>query len=645
MSEIRNLIDTLNRHTDEYNQGRPTITDEQWDDLYFALLQMEKETGEIYQDSPTQSIRPVEGELPVVTHTHHMASLDKTKSVDELKNFLGDEVGICMGKMDGLTCTLRYKNGKLVAAETRGNGYTGQDVFNNACRVAGVPLRINYDRDLEVDGEVICTLVDFSLVKDLFKDKDYSSARAVAATGLTLKNPKEVVQRRLTFIAWDWINGPYKTLSGNLAGLKELGFKTVPYIKCLGNALKEPMELIENTCLELGYPIDGLVFKYDNVEKYKSMGKTAHHFKGGIAFKFRDEVKESFITDITWSLGRTGKITPVAIFEPVELEGGTLTNASLHNVSIFKQLTGGSPRVGDSVGVYRSNMIIPQIEEWNGGGEGEVLTIPNKCPVCGGPASVRIAPGSDVEVLWCDNPDCEGKLANKITHYCDMKKGMAIKGLSKATIEKLIDLGWLTNIFDLYTLAQYRDEWIRLPGFGAKSVDNILNAIEKSKDCELWQFISALGIPLIGETASRALEDYFATWATFYNSNRENFIYSTIPNFGEEMEKGLQEFDLTIANDIATSFLRFKEPKEVEANSELNGKTVVITGKLMQFKNRDELKQVIIAKGGKVAGSVSAKTDYLLTNDTTSGSSKNVAAQKLGVAIISEKDFIEKFLT
>jgi DNA ligase (NAD+) len=645
MSEIRNLIDTLNRHTDEYNQGRPSISDEQWDDLYFALLQMEKETGEIYPDSPTQSIRPVEGELSVVFHTHHMASLDKTKSVAKVSSFLGNEPGICMGKMDGLTCTLRYKNGRLVAAETRGNGYTGQDVFNNACRVKGIPLKIDYKEPIEIDGEVICTFIDFSLVKETLKDKDYTSARAVAATGLTLKDPREVLQRRLTFIAWDWIGGPFKTLSDKLAGLKEFGFKTVPHIKCTSDDLEVTMKTIEDECLELGYPIDGLVFKYDDVQTYLDAGETAHHFKGGLAFKFRDEIKESFITDITWSLGRTGKITPVAIFEPVEIEGGTLTNASLHNVSVFKQLTGGSPRVGDEVGVYRANMIIPQIEEWNGGGEGEVLTIPTKCPVCSGTASVRIAPGSDVEVLWCDNPDCEGKLVNKITHYCDMKKGMAIKGLSKATIEKLIDLGWLTNIFDLYTLAQYRSEWIKLPGFGAKSVDNILNAIEKSKDCQLWQFISALGIPLIGETASRALEDYFATWATFYNSNKENFIYSTIPNFGEEMEKALQEFDLTIANDIATSYLRFEAPKEVDNSSELSGKTVVITGKLTQFKNRDELKQAIIANGGKVAGSVSAKTDYLLTNDTTSGSSKNVAAQKLGVAIISEKDFIEKFLT
>ena len=361
MSEIRNLIDTLNRHTDEYNQGRPTISDEQWDDLYFALLQKEKETGEIYPDSPTQSIRPVEGELPVVTHTHHMASLDKTKSVDDLKTFLGDEVGICMGKMDGLTCTLRYKNGKLVAAETRGNGYTGQDVFNNACRVAGVPLHIDYDRDLEVDGEVICTLVDFSLVKDLFKDKDYSSARAVAATGLTLKNPKEVVQRRLTFIAWDWINGPYKTLSDNLEGLKELGFKTVPYIKCLGNALKEPMELIENTCLELGYPIDGLVFKYDNVEKYKSMGKTAHHFKGGIAFKFRDEEVPTHLLEVEWSLGKTGKITPIAVFEPVEIDGAVLQKASLHNVSNMKQTLHGNGWKGQNIRVSRMNMVIPQV--------------------------------------------------------------------------------------------------------------------------------------------------------------------------------------------------------------------------------------------------------------------------------------------
>ena len=642
---IRELIDTLNKYTKSYDEGVPQVSDLEWDNLYFELQKLEKETGIHYPDSPTQNIDfQVVNSLEKVTHSHPMLSLDKTKVIDEIINFCTSHICICMGKMDGLTCALRYENGALVAAETRGNGVIGENILHNALTVRNIPKKINYKGALEVDGELICTYRDFESFSG-----EYANPRNFAAGSIRLLDSQEASKRKLTFVAWDWINNPYERLGDALLELGKLGFTTVPYwdgIDLTKDNLEEIMQFIKQSCDKESFPIDGLVFKYDYVEDYTAAGQTSHHFKGGMAFKFYDEEAVSYLTDIDYDIGRTGVLTPVAVFKPIDVEGSTVSRASLSNLSIMKETFGTmNPAVGSKVWITKRNQIIPKVERAEENLDATTcIRLPQVCPVCGQEVKIFTS-DSGVETLYCPNYECPGKLAVKIQHYCDMVKGMKIKGLSRATIEKLMDNNWLNGLSDLYCLEDCADAWKRLPGFGEKSVNNILAAIETSKDCELWQFISALGIPLIGVTASKELAKELKTWANFYNSIKENFNIYTLPNFGIEMDKSIKNFDYSEADYIATHYLRFKEPKEESENKTLDGITVCITGKLVQYKNRKLLQDDIEAAGGKVTSSVTSKTNYLITNDTTSGSSKNVTAQKLGVEIISEQDFIKRFLT
>lgn len=644
--KIEELVNKLNYYTKAYDEGAPLISDKEWDSLYFELISLEKETGIYLPNSPTQRVvYEVVNELKKVTHTHLMLSLDKTQDLKEIKSFIGDKNFICMGKMDGLTCTLRYEDGVLVAAATRGNdGIVGEDVLHNILVIKNIPKRIKLKGTIEVDGEVISTYKNF----EKFKDK-YANPRALAVGSLKLLDASESATRGLSFIAWDWINKPQESLGEALVGLGKLGFTTVPYADGMSlelDNLEEIVNYVTKACADESLPIDGLVFKYDDVRDYEAAGRTNHHFKGGLAYKFYDEAIETHITGIEWSMGRLGSLCPVAIFETKEICGSEVSRASMHNLSILKGLWGDQPGcVGDIVSVKKANMIIPQIVEWKHNGTGEELLIPTTCPLCGSPVSIHTDDESGVQSLWCDNAECDGKVINQITHFCDMKKGMAIKGLSSSTIEKLMDWGWLNSITDLYKLSLHREEWMKKSGFGQRSVDNLLVAIENSKTCELWQVISAIGCPLIGVTASKQLADEFGTWANFYNSIQENFIYSTLPNFGYEMDRAIHEFNKwEELNDIIINFnLQIKEPKE--KTNKLEGIIVVITGSLKTYKNRNLFKEAIEAAGGKVAGSVSGNTDYLINNDTTSQSTKNLNAKKLGVDIISEEDFIQKFLT
>ena len=653
LAEIQKLVKTLNYHTDLYNAGKPEISDREWDDKYFKLQKLEKESGIYLPDSPTQSLHyDLKNCLEEIKQTHFMGSLEKTKEIDGVKAFSKGKKLIAMGKMDGLSCALRYEDGALVKATSRGKiPLIGFNVLEHIKGIKNIPKRINKKGIFEVDGEVICKYSDF----EKFAQKGYKSARNFAAGSLALSDPRECAERDLSFVAWDYINNPYDTLGEALEELGELNFTTVPWISGIDlsvDNLEEIIKEIKKRCQEQSLPIDGAVFKYDNVEEYKAAGFTESYPNGGLAFKFYDEEYESELIDIVYDIGRTGTLTPVAVFKDVEIDGATINRATLSNMSILYQTFGTyTPFKGTKVFVTRRNMVIPHIERVENIAADELsevpelCPIPERCPLCGGETVIRSS-GGEAEKLMCTTEECEGNLAVRIAHYCNMTKGMKIKGISRATIEKLIEWEWIESIKDIYTLKDHRDEWVKKPGFGPKSVDKLLAAIEKSKDCQLWQFISALGIPLIGETASRVLEAHFSTWATLYKANQENFIFSTIPNFGYEMEKSLQRTDLTIANEIATSYLRFTSSKEsVSEGNSLADKTIVITGKLNHFKNRDALKEAILAQGGEVAGSVSAKTDFLLTNDTSSGSSKNVTAQKLGVKIISEDEFIEKFLS
>ena len=635
---MRELIDKLNYHTQLYDAGKPEISDKEWDDLYFKLVKMENETGLYYEDSPTQKIHFQEvSKLDKVAHNHLMLSLAKTKEINEVKNFLGDKAYICMGKMDGLTCSLTYRGGRLISAETRGNGEIGEDVLHNALVVKNIPKRIPYTDEFIVDGEIICTHTDFEPFSN-----EYKNPRNFASGSIRLLDSRECSKRNLTFVAWDIIEFDMKFLSSKMQLLQEFGFTIVPY--SIEGEIEEQIKKIQNQCKELGYPIDGVVFKYDFCRAYEEAGRTDHHFKGGLAYKFYDEEYETTLKDIEWTMGRTGVLTPVAIFEPVDTDGSIIEKASLHNISVAHDTLGGLcfGWKGQKVWVYKANMIIPQISKAEEDDEKtkEYFTLPYICPVCGG--EVETKKEVDSEMLYCANPQCEGKLVNRIEHFFG-KKGLDAKGISKATIEKLIDLGWVTRIRDMFDLSRFESEWKNLPGFGEKSVSNILRAIETCRNCDLESAIAAIGIPLIGRTVAKDLARRFTSYGAFKENVEGSFDFSSLGGYGYEMNKSLKTFDYTELDYIVENYLNIKEEKQEEREQKLKDLTFCVTGKVKIFKNRDELSAFIESLGGKVTGSVTKNTDYLINNDTESTSAKNKKAKELNIKIIGEQAFMDLF--
>ena len=642
IKRIQELIEYLNFHTKKYDEGKPLISDFEWDRAYFELQDLENRYSIYFNNSPTQSISyEVVNSLEKVVHNHDMLSLNKTKSLIEIKDFLGNLPYLAMCKMDGLTCSLKYENGILVSAETRGDGQVGENILHNARVIPSIPKQIPYLSTLIVDGEIICAKEDFKAF-----ESDYANPRNFAAGSIRLLDAKECSKRKLQFIAWEVIEGfsNEKYLSNKFGELDSLGFTVVPYVS-LKNIEKD-IEELKQEATNLSYPLDGIVFKFDDISYGHSLGRTEHHFKNALAFKFIDDVVETELIDIDWTMGRTGVLTPVAVFKEIQIEGSTVSRASLHNLNIMKKIL-DYPYVGQKIWVSKRNMIIPQIEKaekniFKNGIKQKIINIPN-CPICGGDTVIRWSE-NDTQELFCTNPSCEGKLINKLDHFCG-KKGLDIKGLSKATLEKLIDWNWISNYKDLFELKNYRDEWIKKPGFGVKSVDNILNAIEAGKNCKLSNFISAIGIPLIGISASKELVKEFSTWDSFISAVESNYHFWNIPNFGIEMHSAITNFDYTEAKDLYENYLNIENPQASieEKNDNFNELIFVITGKLNHFKNRDELKSLNEKNGGKVVGSISGKTNYLINNDINSTSSKNNSAKKLGVPIISENAFIEMF--
>ena len=646
---MENLVAELNKATVAYDKGEPIMSDKEWDDLYFELQSLEKKYGQSLEDSPTRKIHFEKvSELKKVKHSHPMLSLDKTKNIDEIESFFGDKDRIAMCKMDGLTCSLTYENGKLISAETRGDGVVGEDITHNALVIPSIPNRIKYSERLVIDGEIICTYHDFENFKD-----EYKNPRNFASGSIRLLDSKECANRKLTFVAWDVIEGMSgKLLTENLQELNKLGFNIVPIT--VSDTVEVQIDTIKDFAKIFGYPIDGVVFKFNDIEYGKSLGATDHHFKNAIAYKFYDEEYETRLITIHWTMGRTGVLTPVAVFEPIEIDGTIVERASLHNYSIMREVLGSCAYVGQKIKVYKANQIIPQISDAVKFDYGTVVSHggvsandePECCPICGGGTEI-IKSADGIMNMYCSNPNCEGKLINRIDHYCS-KKGLDIKGLSKATLEKLIDWGWISNIQDIYNLKDIKEEWISKPGFGVKSVNNILSAIEESKKCKLENFISAIGIPLIGRTVSKELVKYINNYDDFKEKIKNNYDFSDIEGFGPAMNKAIHDFDYTSADAIYYTYLTIEQPQKeeiTEGGSSLEGMTFVITGKLKSFKNRDELKAVIESKGGKVAGSVSKNTNYLINNDNLSTTAKNKKAQELGIPIITEETFKQKFLT
>lgn len=646
--EIKSLISQLNDATRAYDEGKPYISDVEWDQMYNRLKELEHESGIIFPNSPTQSINyQVVNKLNKVEHNHKMLSLDKTKSLGEVASFLGDHAYVSMLKMDGLTCSLHYVNGHLVSAETRGNGLVGEDVLHNALVVGSIPQFIDTSfEDIVIDGEIICTKKNFEKFSS-----EYKNPRNFAAGSIRLLDASECATRDLDFVAWDLITqlvDPFNEelmFEAKLDYLRSLGFTVVPYVFGRGD-LQEQVNTLVEMAETWAYPIDGVVFKFNDCAFGRSLGETSHHFNNALAYKFYDEESETTLLDIEWQIGRTGKITPVAIFETIDIDGSAVSRASLHNQSVLYEIL-GTPYVGEPIRVIKSNMIIPQIvwanKNFPKDEEVEFIPSPAGCPICGGRLTIHCDNGS--EVLMCDSADCPGKFINVLDHFCS-KKGLDIKGLSKSTLTKLADWGWLDSISDIFRLQEHREEWVRQPGFGAKSVDNALAAIEASRHCDVGAFICALGIPLIGATAAKALANYYGSWSNFVEAIENGADFSDLPNFGYEMNKAIHSFDFIEAKEIADKYIIFNTvTNSTEEKSNLAGLTFVVTGKVNKFKNRDELKSVIESLGGKVTGSVSKNTTYLLNNNVTSTSTKNKQAQALGIPILSEEDFIKMFMS
>ncbi len=638
------LIEKLNLYTRAYDKGKPILSDKEYDDMYFELKSMEEKTGIIYPHSPTQTIHyDVVNELEKVEHNHEMLSLEKTKDVNEIISFGRNLQMTAMLKLDGLSCSLTYKNGELVSAETRGNGKIGEDITHNAMVMPCIPKNIPYKEDLIIDGEIICTYEDFKSFSN-----EYKNPRNFASGSIRLLDAKECAKRKLTFIAWDVIEGfdEINTFMYKLYKLQDFGFIIVPNAteiftdKNMVDKIIEELTMVNNLIYE--YPIDGFVFKFDDIAYGQSLGKTAHHFKNAIAYKLYDEEYETKLLDIEWTMGRTGVLTPVAKFEPIDIDGSVVERASLHNISIMQEVL-GQPYINQAIWIYKANMIIPQVskgEKSNNPVEAQYLTPPQKCPICGETTDYQMI--NESIQLICVNPECEGKALHRFVHFCS-KKGLDIKGLSEATLEKLMDWGWLVELEDIFKLHTYKDEWIKKAGFGVKSVEKILNAIEDAKNTTLEKFISSLGIPLIGTNVAKDLCKYLLSYEDLREKIKNKYDFSNIDGFGYAKTVALWNFDYFEADCVYDHLNINSIEMKVENNNDsapLAGLTFVVTGKVNQFKNRAELQSFIESLGGKVSSSISSKTNYLINNDVNSTSSKNLKAKQLNVPIITEEEFM-----
>ena len=647
-------IDILNKCTEAYDKGTPLISDKEWDDMYFDVVEYEKKYPKfIISKSPTQVIHFEEvSELKKIKHNHLMLSLNKTKDIEEVKSFIGDKDCIVMAKMDGLTCSLHYEGGKLVSAGTRGNGEVGEDITHNAMVISSIPKRIPITTTpLTIDGEIICTYENFENWAD-----EYKNPRNFAAGSIRLLNSKECKERGLTFVAWDIIEPKdtlplFRALGEKLNCLYIYDFEVVPNLYCNYNNCETILEFIKERAKERSYPIDGLVIKYDQVNEYEAAGRTDHHFKGGLAYKFYDEEYETKLKYIDYDVSRNGILTPVAVFEPIDINGSTVERSSLHNMSVMYDTLGRDPYYGERIKVIKANQIIPQIVWADKRPYGEIVAAGGAtcdcngidgyfvCPACGSICDIWKAE-SGVEELRCDNPQCSGKLIQRLDHFVG-KKGLDIKGLSEKTLEKLIDWEWVNDITDIPKLKEHRTEWINKPGFGQASVDKILKAIDdRLAEAPLHAFISGLGIPLIGSRVSKQICEKVETWKEFRDLIHEDFDFTEWNGFGPEMNSALHTFDYTEA-DAIVDYITFKPEEHQDKTVKLDSCIFVITGKLQNFKNRQELIDIIEAAGGKVASSVSSKTNYLINNDVNSTSSKNKKAKELDIPIITENEFME----
>lgn len=643
VDRIKELISILNKASDAYyNSGNLIMTDYEWDNMYDELVKLEEETGVIYLNSPTQQVGyEVKTKLEKVVHSHPMLSLGKTKSVNDLVKFSNGKDCIISLKMDGLTVLNTYEVGNLTQSETRGNGEIGEVITHNAKVFDNLPVSIDTDKKFEIEGEAIITKEDFYNINLKLKDGEkYKNPRSLASGSVRQLDSKIAKDRHVKFIAWKIPYG-FTRFTDGFKFAEELGFDVVPYSKY--NSKTDDIDAIIMYLKDLvdikGYPIDGLVITYDNVEYGKSLGNTGHHPRHSLAFKFYDEEEVTTLKDVEWGMGKTGQLTPVAIFDDVEIEGTTVNRASLHNVSILRELQLG---IGDEITVYKSNQIIPQLRE--NLTKSNTITIPSTCPICG--ESTKIVKDNDSEVLMCTNDNCKGRLLGKLSHAVS-RNALDIDGMSEASIGKFINLGFLHSIKDIYHLSEHEKELKSLDGFGKKSVDKLLASIEESRNTTVDRFLYSLSIPLLGRSASSMIADaidydFGAFMKEMTIKGAEYFRY--LPGVGDALIESLDSYFNKHCSDIfelSKEFTFESKDMPVSENSNISGKTFVVTGSVNHFSNRDELKKTIESYGGKVVGSVSKKTDYLLNNDINSTSSKNAKAKALGVKIITEEDFLK----
>ncbi len=640
---IKELVKLLNEAAKMYYQYDTEIMSNlEYDALYDELQELERETGLVLSGSPTQKVGyEILSELPKERHAAPMLSLDKTKSVEDLAGWLKDKKGVMSWKMDGLTVVLTYAGGELVKAVTRGNGEIGEVITNNAKVFANIPRGISYKNELVIRGEAVITYSDFDRINASIEDIDarYKNPRNLCSGSVRQLNNRITAERNIHFFAFNVLDTGDESIDATMNSkfdfLAEMGFEVVEHCDVTAETMADVVKSFADRIATNDFPSDGLVLSYDDVAYGRNLGRTAKFPRDSIAFKWADEQAETVLRHIEWSPSRTGLINPVAVFDPVSLEGTSVSRASVHNVSIVKQLALG---VGDTIRVYKANMIIPQISE-NLTKSGNVV-IPAECPACHGATVIKHE--NDVETLYCPNPGCPAKAIKLFTHFVS-RNAMNIDGLSEATLEKFIDCGFLKELYDIYHIDRYREEIIGLEGFGEKSYDNMIASIEASRKTELARVLYGIGILNVGNATAKLICRHFKNDVEAIIS-AEVADYAEIEGIGEVIAEGIVAY-FADANNIRALHEILKEvhivAEQNDMEQDLAGKTFVITGSLNHFANRDELKKLIEDRGGKVSGSVSAKTSYLINNDVMSSSSKNKKAKSLEIPIISEEDFLQ----
>lgn len=643
---IKELVELLNKAGRAYYQEAEEIMSNfEYDKLYDELLSLEKETGIVLANSPTVNVGyEVVSELPKEQHGSPMLSLDKTKEVETLAAFAGERKCLLSWKLDGLTVVLTYNNGSLQKAVTRGNGQVGEVITANARTFKNIPVSIPFKGELTLRGEAVIKYSDFEEINKSIEDIDakYKNPRNLCSGSVRQLNSEITAKRNVNFMAFALINAEnvdfQNSMENQFEWLENQGFDVVEHKRVTQDNMKETVEYFAEKIKTYDYPSDGLVLMYDDIAYGISLGSTAKFPRNGIAFKWEDEQAETTLKYIEWSPSRTGLINPVAVFEPVELEGTTVTRASVHNVSIVEQLALHS---GDRIKVYKANMIIPQISE-NLTQTGNI-EVPDTCPACGHNTEIRNDNG--IKTLYCPNKQCPAKNIKAFTLFVS-RNAMNIDGLSEETLEKFIDAGYIREFADIYRISRYREEITNTSGFGEKSYDNLITSLNKSRDVELHALIYSLGIPNIGVANAKLICKYF-------DNDLEKIRHATveelvkIDGIGDKMAEKFTEYFSDKENveklDRLLHEVTIKNP-EVNHNAQnMEGLNFVVTGSVSHFANRNEVKEYIEQRGGKVTGSVTSKTNYLINNDIMSNSSKNKKAKELGIEIITEEQFIERW--